>query len=150
MSEVYRDNLEEERRLININSSDAQEVKTAKRKKMIKYGVIIGGVVVLAVVAIVLGVVLSKKDDDKPGPGPGPGPDPPTPHYPDPLKHQEMNNYGLVKETDYQVQDWYVNAILKMNPKPASLATNLMEDGHTYRPVDPSKIPNDVNNKFAE
>lgn len=53
-----------------MNDDEAAE----RKKKLIKWGIIGGGIAALAILGIVLGVVLSKSSKPEPGPGPGPGP----------------------------------------------------------------------------
>jgi hypothetical protein len=103
MSETDRDlKVEERERLVvTTNYSGGQldhdeEIRKAKKKKMIKWGAIIGIILAIIILIIVLCVTLIKKD--KPAP-----PNPPTPF--DVFGYKEFNPYTVESQVQ---QDWYI------------------------------------------
>jgi hypothetical protein len=92
MSETDRDlKIEERERLVvTTNYSGGQldhdeEIRKAKKKKMIKWGAIIGIILAAIILIIVLSVTLTKHKDDPPNP--------PTPY--DPFGYKEYNPYSV-------------------------------------------------------
>ena len=65
--------------------------KAIKRKKFIKWGIIISLILIAVILAIVLPITLSKNSGG--GDNPGPGPDPPTP--PPPIIPEHYNPYKV-------------------------------------------------------
>lgn len=76
----------------DIRVSDANMAQAAaKKKKMIKWGLIGGAIAIVVVLAIVLPIVLSNKGEN-PGPGPGPEPVNPIPYIYNPYELTALQN----------------------------------------------------------
>jgi hypothetical protein len=145
-------NMSNEVTITRIDDIDSDEGK-AKKKQIIKYSVIGGGILVAIVLIIVLSVTLGGNDQKGPLP-----PNPPTPApIPDPIfvdvdpfHYQELNLYTSSSVT---AQDWIVGTTLQQ-------ATHLQGgysyhhvgdpfDGRTYQPVNPKLINAGANNRYA-
>ena len=131
------------------------EQAAAKRKKMIKWGLIGGAITIVVVLAIVLPIVLTRKSGDNPNPpGPGPGPHVDKP-FPD-----VYNPYN-VSDTEHYTEDKIVGVIHASepyHPEKHSYAFSRLIDGlYKEEHLDtslfvtyPDKIPEGPNNRFID